>query len=457
MEIPAGYILIKESDFNAILARLAELESRAKKTSNNSHKPPSSDGYKKVVKNNRERSDKKRGAQPGHPGNTLKMVSTPDKVIPHKLFGQCECGENLEALELKSIQRKQEFELPAKLIEVIEHQIEVKQCTCGKIHQAACELNGNAQYGSSFKALMVYLNQYQLIPFERLQELSRDCFGISISDGVLAKSNQICYDQLASTEEIIKTELIRSKVIHNDETGVRCEDKTRWVHSTSTDLLTHYSIQNKRGTEAMDAIGILPQFEGKTVHDRWASYDKYTSCIHSGCNAHLLRELKYVNEEQKCLWALPMKQLLTTANNLKKQDKLSPIVIEDLELKYQKIVRKGLKEEAKHQIRDKPKRGRTPQAKSKLLLDVFTFKSERVLLFLYDNEVPFDNNLAERDLRMLKLKQKISGCFRTTNGAQIFCRIRSYISSVRKQGYNVLAALENALTGNPVSLIAAEQ
>ena len=215
--------------------------------------------------------------------------------------------------------------MPEKLLEVIEHQIEVKQCVCGKTHQAFCEIKGNTQYGNRFKTLMVYLNQFQFIPFDRLQQLSEDCFGIIVSDGVLEKSNQTCYEHLEQTEEKIKQALIQSAVIHNDETGVRCEGKTKWVHSTSTSELTYYYIHNKRGTEAINSIGILPEFTGKSIHDRWASYNQYTSCQHGYCNAHLLRDLKHVNEEHKSLWALPMKQLLIHANDLKKKDSLNPI------------------------------------------------------------------------------------------------------------------------------------
>lgn len=457
MEVPTGFILIKESEYKMLLGRIAELEARLNKASNNSHKPPSSDGYKKAIKNNREKSEKKQGAQTGHKGTTLKMVDNPDKTVMHKLLGQCECGENLETLELKNLQRKQEFELPEKLIEVTEHLIEVKQCTCGKIHQAACELNGNTQIGSKYKALMVYLNQYQFVPFDRLQEISKQIFGISISDGVLAHSNQICYENLEQTEELIKQKLIQSPVINNDETGMRCEGKTQWIHSTSTPELTHYSIQSKRGNQGMDAIGILPHYTGKSIHDRWASYDQYTNCTHGYCNTHLLRDLKYLNEELDCAWALKMKKLLVQANDLKTKDQLNTNIIEDLEIQYEQILQQGFIDEPEQKSREKPKRGRIPKSKSKRLLDVFAFQSERVLLFLYDKDVPFDNNLAERDLRMVKLKQKISGCFRSANGAIVFCRIRSYVSSARKQGYKILDAIENALRGNPVSFIAAEQ
>jgi transposase len=463
MERTATHVILTIAEFDTLLERIGQLENRIKelesqinKNSSNSSKPPSSDGYKKGIKNNREPSQNKPGAQDGHQGSTLQMVKTPDKIIQHKVQGTCACGQDLTTLSVVSIQRKQEFELPEKLIEVIEHQIEVKQCTCGKTHRAACEIKGITEYGKRFKALMVYLNQYQFLPFERLQEFCEDCLGQSISDGVLESSNQKCYNQLEQTEEIIKQELIKSAVIHNDETGIRCEGKTQWIHSTSTPALTHYSIQNKRGQQAMDAIGILPNYQHTSVHDRWASYENYP-CKHSYCNAHLLRELKYLYEELNHKWALEMKKLLMQAHDYKKQNKLSSTTIQAIEKKYVQIVHDGFKQEPKPKIPDKPKRGRTPQSKSKRLLDVFANQSEKVLRFMFDKDVPFDNNLAERDLRMVKLKQKISGCFRSKNGAQVYCRIRSYISSTRKQGFLILDALQNALIGNPVSLLQPEQ
>ena len=463
MERTATHVILTHAEYDSLIemikkleARIVELESRLNKNSSNSSKPPSSDGLKKVIKNNREQSENKQGAQPGHKGSTLKMVDHADKFEYHKVSGTCECGENLETQTERSIVRKQEFELPEKLIEVIEHHIEIIKCKCGRKHYAPCELKGNVQYGTKFKSLMVYLNQYQFIPFERLQEISEDCFGMSISDGVLDASNQTCYEQLAQTEEQIKQTLLESPVINNDETGIRCEGKTQWVHSTSTPGLTHYSIQEKRGNQGMDTIGILPHYTGTSIHDRWASYDNYP-CTHGLCNAHLLRDLKYLYEEMNCEWAQPMIALLVQAHEAKKQDQLNALTIESIETRYIKIVQQGIKNEPEQKNREKIKRGRIPKSKSRLLLEVFANRSEQVLLFLYDKQVPFDNNLAERDLRMMKLKQKISGCFRSRNGAEVFCRIRSYISSARKNGYQILDAIEKALIGNPIQLIPAEQ
>jgi len=445
----AGKLLDK---VDGLEKRVKELEGQLGKNSSNSSKPPSSDGYKKQIKNNREKSDKKQGAQDGHEGTTLQMVETPDKVVTHKVEGVCKCGRDLKRAALKNIQARQVFDLVEKLTEVTEHQIEVRQCSCGMVHEAESEVKGNTQYGERIKALMVYLNQYHYLPFERLQEFSRDCLGLSISDGVLATSNQLCYENLEQTEMDIKEQIIQSKVMHNDETGMRCEGKTKWIHTSSTELYTHYSIQDKRGREGMDAIGILPNFKGNSVHDRFASYDIY-DCNHSHCNAHNLRELKYLTEENGSKWAPKMISLLVEANQYKKEGQLDEKNIQMIEQQSLKIIRKGLKEEPPPLPETgKTKRGRKAKSKSLNLLEVFMHRSKQIWMFIYDEDVPFDNNLAERDLRMVKLKQKISGCFRSKKGAQVFCRIRTYISTVKKQGYGILNAIERALLGNPISL-----
>lgn len=431
--------------------RITELEAIIGKNSGNSHKPPSSDGYKKVIKNNREKTDRKQGAQVGHEGKTLKLVANPDKVITHQLKGHCKCGNDLGGLPIKDIQRRQVFDLPEKLFEVTEHRIEVKECLCGMVHKATCPVSGVTQYGDRIKGFAVYMNQYQFVPFDRLQEIMQDCFGMSISDGVLTKSNQVCYDQLKETEQSIRQSIIQNAVIHNDETGMRCDGKTQWIHSSSTQQHTHYSIQEKRGKVGIDKIGILNEYKGISVHDRWASYDKY-NCTHALCNAHLLRELKSVHQEKGSVWAGHMISLLVMANTLKKDDELNAIAIRYIERQFYKITQLGILEEPPPIKSDKKKRGKVAKTKSLNLLEAFINRKEEIFRFIHNKEVPFDNNLAERDLRMVKLKQKISGCFRTLYGAEVFCRIRSYISTARKQGYSVLHAIEKALVGNPLIL-----
>ena len=438
------------SEIRDLKSRIKELESKLGKNSSNSSKPPSSDGYKKVIQNNREKSDKPQGAQPGHEGTTLKMVDTADKIIVHEVAGTCSgCGLDLKNAGLKNIQRRQVFDLPEKLMEVTEHRVEVKQCQCGMVHEAVCEVKGNVQYGGKIKAVMVYLNQYQMLPFERLQELSEVLFSMRISDGVLAMGNEACFDNLEQTETDIKQRIMESAVIHNDETGIRCEGKTQWIHSSSTDQYTHYDIHARRGKEAMDAIGILPEFKGVSVHDRWASYDAY-DCTHALCNAHLLRDLKSLSQETGSSWADKMISLLVQANKDKKAGVLTVSAIAAIEKMSEQILKEGIEQEPIAVQTSEIKRGRKAKSKSLNLLEVFLHRREQVWAFIYNPDVPFDNNLAERDLRMVKLKQKISGCFRSINGAKTFCRIRSYISTARKHGYDILDAITKALNGKPI-------
>jgi hypothetical protein len=469
MEVTTSHVILTKEEFGklteqieaylALLEKVDKLEKRVKelegklgKNSGNSSKPPSSDGYRKAIKNSREKSDKNQGAQEGHKGTTLQMIDIPDKVVVHKAEGICgSCGRDLQTAPLKNVQRRQIFDLPEKMMEVTEHQVEIRQCQCGMIHEAPCPVKAPAQYGDKFKALMVYLNQYQYMPFERLQEFSEDCFGMSVSDGVLIAGNQVCYGNLEENELHIKEQILQSEVMHNDETGIRCEGKTKWVHSSSTEFYTHYSIQDKRGKEAINDIGILPDFKGISVHDRWASYDEY-SCGHALCNAHLLRDLKFLAEELHIKWAPDMIALLVKANQFKKDGLLNKKIIASIERQNRKIIKQGLKEEPPQDIKTIVQRGRKAKSKSANLLNVFIDRSDQVWAFMHQQAVPFDNNLAERDLRMVKLKQKISGCFRSINGGKVFCRIRSYISTARKQGHSILDAIESAIVGNPVTL-----
>lgn len=451
MELPSGYILIKETDYLALLKRLDELESGRKKNSSNSSKPPSSDGFQKVVKNNREKSSRKSGAQPGHTGTQLKMAAIADKIETHHVVGVCPCGNDLEKLAVHSIQRRQVIDLPQKLIEITEHQLEVKHCSCGEIHYAEQGRLIPVQYGEKLKALGVYMTQYQLLPYERTQDLFTHIFGINISDGLLQNANERCYQELEDFEVQIKETLKNSAVIHNDETGMRCEEKLKWVHSCSTDKYTYYSIEEKRGREAIDAMGILSQYKGVSVHDRYSSYDHY-SCKHALCNAHLLRDLKYLHEEENKTWAGKMIALLIEAKDAKNQGVIKKGIIHKIESKYNQIIRSAIREEPPEEVSaGAKKRGRKKKSKSLLLIETFKKRKQQILMFLKNPIVPFDNNQAERDLRMIKLKQKISGCFRTLKGAKIFCRIRSYISTIRKQGLDVLDALTQAIQKNPLT------
>lgn len=463
--VPEGYILIKKEEYEYLLqtiremsalitkltSRIEELESQQRKNSSNSHKPPSSDMIRSVIKNNREQSGKKPGAQPGHKGTTLELSNSPDEVIQLTKEGFCECGEEIGKLSIKGIERRQTIELPEKLTKITEYRLEVRECKCGRIHKARCPQTSRVGYGNKLKSLMVYLNQFQMMPFERIQDFSKDCLGISISDGVLEKSNKICYKQLEETEKEIKEGLLSSELQHVDETSLRTEGKKAWVHSCSNENLTHYSISSKRGKEGIDEKGILPNYHKIIVHDRWSSYDQY-DCIHALCNAHLLRDLKFVHEEMGRKWAKRMINFLLFVKDKKEKNALFDNVSGLIEKEYQNILEDGLKEEPPSIEPIIKKRGRKAKSKPLKLLEVFIERKDDVLRFMYNPIVPFDNNLAERDLRMIKLKQKVSGCFRKKEGAIEFCRIRSYISSVRKQGHSVMIALAKAMEGQPLPL-----
>lgn len=449
MQVPEGYILISKVDYEQLLNRLTMMEARIKelegmlhKNSGNSHKPPSSDGYKKKVQNNREKSDRKVGGQKGHAGKTLQMEENPNKIIEHKVECCDHCGMDLSKAPAKKYYRKQVHDLPPIKIEVTEHREEVKQCpVCSKETVAESGIAASIQYGERVKSMGVYFNQYQMLPFARTRETMEDLFECSISAEILQQSNELCYTSLEEkVEHEIKEHMIESTVMHNDETGIRCEGTTKWIHSYSTQSHTYYAIDDKRGKEAMNRINILSQFTGNAVHDRWASYEKYDQCQHSYCNAHLLRDLKGEEENNKS-WAVTMKSILLDAYELSKQEHTPVESINAIEKRYDRIVKKAI---TKEPIPDSAihKRGRKAKSKSMNLLECFRNKKKQILRFLYDAAIPFDNNLAERDLRMIKLKQKISGCFRTRKGAEMFCRIRSYISTMKKQEKGVWEALQ---------------
>jgi transposase len=439
------YIAQLEARLNVVLQENYDLRARLNLNSTNSSKPPSSDGLRKrpAPKNNREKTGLPPGAQPGHPGTTLSFSQTPDTIIEHKVEHPCRCGYDLQAVTVKKYLRRHVYDLPALRLHVTEHRIEVKECPhCHQIHEAACEVRAAVQYGDRLKAFNVYITQYQLLPFERTQEFYADIFGMPLSDGVLQASNTTCYEELAEIEHTIKEHIAHAAVIHNDETGIRCDNKTQWIHTNSTADQTLYTIHPKRGRDALEAINILPGYAGVSVHDRYASYDGYP-CQHALCNAHLLRDLKRVAEDDHRVWAKQRHDLLLDAKAFSEQEVQPAPTLHELFSRYDHIIQTGLRTEPPPAANNGPpaKRGKQAKSKSQLLLEVFHTRQDQILRFLVNPPVPFDNNQAERDLRMIKLKQKISGCFRTTQGAEIFCRIRSFISTVKKQHFPVLSSI----------------
>jgi len=440
-------------------ARIQVLEDQLAKNSQNSSKPPGSDGLKKKPRRRslREKGKRKNGGQEGHQGHTLEMVASPDHIVIHPVKACPHCQADLQDVEVASIEKRQVFDVPPVRLEVTEHQAEVKCCPgCGETVKGPfpAEVTQPVQYGTRLKAQAVYLNTYQLIPLARVGELFTDFYGHAPSETFILAANQVVAEQIAPTLDTIKTQLTAAEVIHCDESGLRVEGKLNWLHSAGTATLTYYAVQPKRGQVAMRAIGILPALGGRAMHDGWASYFQFENCDHALCNAHHLRELQFVVERYAQTWAQDMFTLLL---DIKKEVEaappdwtaLPPKRLTHYEQRYDALLQRGLAANPSPDHPPPKKRGRKKQSPPKNLLDrLLKYKAE-TLAFMHDFRVPFDNNLAERDVRMIKVKQKVSGAFRTRMGAETFCAIRSYISTIRKQGRSVIQALYDALLGHP--------
>jgi transposase len=440
-----------------LTARIEQLEARLNKDSHNSHKPPSSDGPAKRPRPRslRKRSGKKSGGQPGHPGVTRCLVDNPDTVVAHVPAICAGCGASLETAPETGRERRQVIDIPEPRPVVTEHQAVHKACPeCQTVTAASfpSEVTQPVQYGPRTQAAAVYLQTYQLLPYERTAETLDDLFGVCPSEGTLASAQQSAYADLEPVEQAIGAALQQADVVHVDETGQRVAGRTEWVHVISTALLTFYAHHAKRGREAIDAIGLLIGFAGRRVHDAWAPYLNLPG-LYALCNAHLLRELIGLHEDTGQAWAQKLIRLLVrmraavVAAQAAGQTELPAKQRAGYEAAYTRFLNEGL-------LANPPppatgKRGRPKQTPARNLLDRLVTHREAVLAFLHDFRVPFDNNQAERDLRMLKVKHKVSGCFRSPHGADQFCRIRGYISTLRKQGYSVLDGLTSVFAGQP--------
>jgi transposase len=437
---------------------IQELQDRLAKNSKNSSKPPSSDGYRKPI-SLRKSGIRKNGGQKGHEGHTLMPVENPDHTVIHEVKQCSNCHTSLEDEEVIDYERRQEFDMPPVRIEVTEHKAEIKNCPiCGTRNKAEFPPNVTQpiQYGTRIKSWAVYFNNYHFIPLERTCEIFEDLLDHRLSDASVLQSNIDLADNVKPANEVVKQRLIGSDVANFDESGLRVEGKLNWLHVASTPMLTYYEFHQKRGQEAMDEIGILPEFEGTAIHDHWKPYFRYDKCRHGLCNAHHLRELTFVYQCYHQNWSQKMIDLLVEIKEEVEQtklcsDQLSPPKIEDFEKRYEETIEKGLKanpQPPEEQLRKK-RRGKVKQSPPKNLLDRLKEYNKEVLAFMYDFQVPFDNNQGERDMRMVKVKQKVSGTFRTRKGADTFCCIRGYISTARKNGKKVIEAIHDAFNGTP--------
>lgn len=448
-------ILALEARLCALEPRVRELETRLGLNSRNSSKPPSSDGpAKPVVKSLREKSGRPPGGQPGHEGTTLRQVATPDRVerhVPHR----CACGCVLTGQPVTRVERYQVFDLPEPRMAVTEHQVHVTICpACEAECKGALPPEVSAapvQYGPRVRALVVYLRVYQLLPYERVSALCGDVFGLPVSKATIEAAEVEADGHLQPFVEEVAAQLRAAPVAHVDETGFRVEGRTRWLHVVATPALTLYHVDDKRGQQAMEAQGVLPQFTGRLVHDCWAPYFAYEGCVHGLCGAHLLRELKFAHEEQGQSWALEMSVWLLYLAGLRAARSDVPFsaqAVAFFEAQYKAILARGAAE-----LPSPPERaagrGRLPKSKSANLHERLVKHRDAVLRFVYDPQVPFTNNLAEQSMRMAKVQQKISGCLRTIAGARRFARLRSYVSTLIKQHRHVLTHIANAIAGTP--------
>lgn len=438
------------------------LEARLAKNSRNSSKPPSSDGYGKVKRTEslRKSGDKPNGGQPGHEGHTLQAAAQPDQVETHEATTCAHCQTSLGGIEASGHEERQVFDIPTLRIVVTAHRAEVKRCpVCGgtSTGEFPAGVTQAVQYGPVVKTWASYFTNQHHIPVERTAQIFDDLVHQPVSDATVLKASEELSVSIEPSTEAVKEQLRVAEVLHADESGLRVEGKLHWLHVASTDTLTHYEVHPKRGHEAMDEAGILGAFRGTAVHDHWKPYFTYNACDHALCNAHHLRELQFIDKQYHQPWADDMAALLRAIKAAVAATPapalcLAPLELAAFEQHYDAIVQAGFAanpapvpptggEEKKH---GRPKH--SPPVN--LLIRLRDFKRQ-VLAFMYDFRVPFDNNQGERDIRMVKVKQKVSGGFRTLEGAQRFGRIRGYISTASKNAKNVFEAIRDAFEGNP--------
>jgi transposase len=445
------------AEVRRLSARVAELEARLSKDSHNSSKPPSSDGLAKKSSSPSVPSGKKPGGQPGRAGKTLERSAHVDTVIDHPLPQHCQCGAALTGAGVRLYEQRQVIDIPVANYHVTEHRTWQTRCTCGQVHHSVFpeDVTEVVQYGPNVRALAVHLTHGQLLPLARSAQLISELYGLSVSSGTVHAWGDQAARLLLPEVACIAQSLIGLPVVCADESGLRVASRLHWLHTVASDQLTWYGVHAQRGLPAFKDHGILLNLMGTAVHDCWGPYWRLL-CAHGLCNAHLLRELTFQRETTRQRWPKRMIDLLIRARDhceaARQENKaaLSPWRTRRIFRDYNAILDKALTRNPQAERQDK-RRGRVKQSLSFNLIKRMREHAEAVLRFVTDLRVPFTNNLAERAIRMPKVKQKISGCFRTMAGAQTFCTIRSYLDTMRKQGHNMFEVLRQTFIGRQPS------
>ena len=436
-----------QSQNTTLQVRIIELESRLKSNSSNSSKPPSSDGYQKKPAFAKKVKGKK-GGQKGHKGNNLKQVANPDKIIkcvPTK----CNCGHEFHNDEFTISEKRQVFDLPQPKLEVTEYQIHKANCpVCGMSNKGSAPegIKAPAQYGNGVKSYVVMLNVHYKLPYKKIQLLFNDLFGYPINESTIFSASEKCYNNLEDTENIIKTKVSLNDVVHADETGLRIEGKLQWLHTATTSLFTYLFVHKNRGKEALESdSSILSRLNNWLVHDSWSSYFSFKNYKHAMCGAHILRELQGLVDAGQSKWAKTFKIFLMSVYEMPFDERIKRK--QQIQDRFIKICNIGEHMEPPP-IKTKGKRGRYKRTKGRNLVERLIKYQDAVLAFAFNENVPFTNNLAERDIRPTKIKQKISNSFRSFKGAEYYTRIEGFISTARKNNKNIFNELSTTFGGS---------
>ncbi len=425
----------------------AGLKARLNSNSENSSRPPSSDGYQKKPAFPKKKNGKQ-GGQPGHKGSTLHQVDNPDKIVSCKP-NSCSCGHGFKEEELILSEKRQVFDLPKPKLEITEYQIHKAVCPeCGLTHKGSAPQGVKAptQYGNGVKSYVVMLNVHYKLPYKKIQLLFKDLFGYPINESTIFSASQNCYNNLEDTENEIKTKVSLNDVVHADETGLRIEGKLQWPHTATTTLFTYLFVHKNRGKEALESeSSILNRLNGWLVHDSWSSYFSFKNYKHAMCGAHILRELQGLVDIGKSKWAKTFKMFLMSVYEMSNEERIKRK--QQVQDRFVRICNIGEQMEPPP-IKTKGKRGRYKRTKGRNLVERLIKYQGAVLAFAFYEQVPFTNNLAERDIRPTKIKQKISNSFRSFKGAEYYARIEGFISTARKNNKNIFNELSTTFEGS---------